>query len=160
MLYLNRCGFNGLYRHNSSGEFNAAFGKAPTNPTDRLITEELLVRASEALHGVEIACCGFADAVGEAAAGDFVYLDPPYVPITARSHTEYHSSGFGDGKQRELARVMWALRERGVSFVASNSDTETTREIYAGLDFTTISAPRTISATTSSRGSAREVLIQ
>lgn len=157
MYALNKLCFNGLYRENSKGAFNVPFGKRKIFPG---FTDEEFLEVSRLLSGVEIYNCDFEAAVSSAVAGDFVYFDPPYVPIDATAHfTSYSSSGFGIEDQQRLAGLMFELAERGVKALMSNSATELTKEIYAGLASETISAPRMVSAKGSSRKPVDELLI-
>lgn len=157
MFALNKLCFNGLYRENSKGAFNVPFGKKKIFPS---FTDDEFLEVSRLLTDIEIHNCDFEAAVGSSKAGDFVYFDPPYVPIDATAHfTSYSASGFGIEDQKRLAALMFELAERGVKALLSNSATELTREIYAGLNSDTISAPRMVSAKGSSRKPVDELLI-
>jgi DNA adenine methylase len=102
----------------------------------------------------------FEGTISHAIPGDFVYLDPPYIPIDATaSFTSYHADGFGLPDQERLAQKMLDLKEAGVKAMCSNSDTPLTREIYGSLNQKTIQAPRMVSAKASGRGSISELVI-
>lgn len=158
LLYvLNKLCFNGLYRENSRGLFNVPFGNKSRfpefNPTDFL-------EVSEKLSNTVIEVNDFESAVENARAGDFVYLDPPYIPIdVTSSFTSYSSGGFSLDDQRRLADLMEKLRERGVNALLSNSSTAVTAEIYKSMKQVKIYAPRMVSAKTSGRGAIEELLI-
>jgi len=156
-IYVNRAGFNGLYRVNRAGRFNVPFGRY-TNPT---ICDAPTLRAcSEALQGVELRVSDFA-ALG-AVAGDFVYFDPPYVPLSATSSfTGYASGGFGLDDQRRLRGVARSLAERGVHVLLSNSSSPLVRDLYGGPPFVIeeVNATRAINSKTEGRGAVKEVLI-
>ena len=154
---LNKLCFNGLYRENLKGKFNVPFGQKTRFPS---LSEDDFVTASRRLLGVELQCSDFEQAVLNAQPGDFVYFDPPYVPINATANfTSYSSEGFGIEAQRRLAELMRTLRQKGVNAMLSNSATEVTSQIYSGLRQVTISAPRMVSAKASGRGRIDELLI-
>lgn len=158
MIYLNRTCFNGLYRVNSSGRFNVPWGKL-ANP--EVCNSELLRSNSARLAGTEIRELGFAEAVADAQAGDFVYLDPPYIPLSpTASFSRYATGDFRRPEQEALAATIAELMGRGVRVMLSNSDTALTRAIYdiAGLELYSISVARSIAAKGSSRSRVGEVL--
>ena len=157
-IFLNRTCFNGLYRVNQRGLFNVPFGKYD-NPT--LCPTDRLRAAAKALEGVSIAQGDFEAAVAEAKRGDFVYFDPPYVPLTpTASFTNYTSSSFGVEAQRRLAQVFTDLGKRGVRCLLSNSDTPLVRELYAGHHIDGVLAPRAISRDGEGRKAVGEVLVR
>ena len=156
-IYLNRTCFNGLWRVNSSGDFNVPFGKLDT-PT---IFDPLNISAlSELLHRSTITNIGFAGAVESARPKDLVYMDPPYMPLTqTASFSAYARDGFGILDHYALAGVIRGLTIRGVKVILSNSDTPETREIFGSvLDLHMISVARSISANASSRGNVGELI--
>jgi DNA adenine methylase len=154
---LNKLCFNGLYRENSKGAFNVPFGQKRQFPA---LAESDFLEASSALGGRVIELADFEKTVSNAVSGDFVYFDPPYVPLTASaSFTSYSSEGFGIEAQKRLASTMQDLQSRGVRAMLSNSATELTAEIYSGLRQESISAPRMVSAKASGRGQVDEFLI-
>lgn len=158
LLYsINKLCFNGLYRENSKGFFNVPFGQKKTFPA---LEEEEFELASELLANASILNLDFEGTISHATEGDFVYLDPPYIPIDATaSFTSYHAEGFGLPDQDRLAKKMLELKEAGIKAMCSNSDTLLTREIYGGLNQKTIQAPRMVSAKASGRGSISELVI-
>ena len=158
LLYsLNKLCFNGLYRENSKGGFNVPFGQKKNFPP--LIREDF-EEVSRLLEHTEILNSDFEGTIARAKAGDFVYLDPPYIPIDiTASFTSYHSEGFGVVDQQRLAEAMIELGKSGIKAMCSNSDTSLTREIYSQLNVTTIQAPRMVSAKASGRGSVSELVI-
>jgi DNA adenine methylase len=156
-IYLNRTGFNGLYRVNKKGQFNVPFGRY-TNPT--ICDEEGLRRAHDALQGVILASKDFAACVEGAKEGDFVYFDPPYLPVSKTSNfVSYTSGGFGISDHRRLAETMRSLRERGVKALLSNSDTHQIREIFQDFTVDSVKAPRAINSDGARRGLVGELLI-
>lgn len=154
---LNKLSFNGLYRENSKGLFNVPFGQKTAMQVYSFNTFQ---EASDILQSAELHTEDFEQAIMSAQDGDFVYFDPPYVPMTpTASFTAYTSQGFGKIAQERLAKSMRELAKRGVRALLSNSNTQATREIYKGLRFETILAPRRVSAKTSGRGTVEELLI-
>lgn len=158
MYCLNKLCFNGLYRENSKGAFNVPFGKKTRFPE---FDVQNFLDVSAALQEVEILQSDFEETVSSAVAGDFVYFDPPYIPVDATSNfTAYSSSGFGPIEQKRLATLMFQLAERGIKAVLSNSATPITEETFKGLQQEIISAPRMVSAKSSGRGEVQELLIR
>lgn len=157
-LFLNKAGFNGMYRENARGDFNIPFGKRAVL---NLLDDGNLISVSELLKEVQILNDDFSQAVEKTAkAGDLVYFDPPYVPLTVTAaFTGYTKEGFDPEMQQNLARVAKQLTERGVNVAISNSSHETVRELY-GPDFESfpLMATRMLAAKTSSRAAVTELL--
>lgn len=155
---LNKLSFNGLYRENKAGLHNVPFNGRQRFPfPERVHFKEVQSRLSSA----RLLSGDFEEASESAVAGDFVYFDPPYVPVSeTASFTSYSKVGFGKSEQIRLAELMRALKKRGVYAMTSNSDTAITRDIYLGLDFEEILAPRAISAKASTRGPSKELVIR
>jgi len=159
LIYLNRCGYNGLYRVNSKGQFNVPFGRY-RRP---LICDEPRLRAAAAaLKNVEIVCDDFATTLKRVRPGDFAYLDPPYVPLSATaSFTAYAARDFGRDDQERLAAVLRALASREIPALLSNSDCRTTRELYRGFDsIQRVPARRAINSVGHARGPVDEILVR
>jgi len=158
-IYCNRTCFNGLYRENSSGQFNVPFGQY-TNPI--ICDEPNLRAASYALKGVGLHVEPFEKVLGRAKKGDFVYFDPPYAPISDTSDfTGFSKEGFGDEDQKRLRDVALALKARGVAVVVSNSSADIIRKLYGRREFTIreIKAARAINSVGDKRGAVTELLI-
>lgn len=154
---LNKLCFNGLYRENAKGGFNVPFGQKTKFPE---VNIEDFEKASELLGRTQVLNLDFEESVKDAQAGDFVYFDPPYIPVDATSSfTSYVAGGFGLESQSRLAKTLKDLELKGVRGLLSNSDTPLTREIYKGFRLTQIVAPRMVSAKSSGRGNAPELLI-
>ena len=154
---MNKLCFNGLYRENSRGEFNVPFGQKKSL---HIMDLDDLRAFSKLLSTVDILNQDFEVAVKNAKPGDFVYFDPPYVPINETANfTSYSSQGFGKKDQERLAKVMFDLQIQGVASMCSNSDTPLTREIFARFRLETIQAPRMVSAKASGRGTVTELVI-
>jgi DNA adenine methylase len=159
VIYLNKTGFNGLYRENRSGRFNVPFGRY-ANPT---ICDAPNLRAvSKALQGVSIEVRDFRSVLERAVPGDFVYFDPPYVPLSSTaSFTAYsRGGGFGPEEQRALRDVFAELAARGVHVLLSNSDVPIVRELYRGFRIEQVWARRPINSNPDARGAVAEVLVR
>lgn len=157
MIYLNKTCFNGLYRENLKGHFNVPMGryKSPS-----IFDPKNLRAVSSLLQDVEIVPSGFTDVLSRAEAGDLVFFDPPYVPISeTSSFTTYSKDGFGSEQQRRLADVFRELAERGCYVMLSNSDCPFVRELYADWRTVQVSASRNINSRASKRGAVSEVLV-
>jgi DNA adenine methylase len=156
-IYLNKTCFNGLWRVNRSGRFNVPFGRY-RNPT--FCDPALLIRASQALRGVEILRAPFEIALQRASPGDFVYLDPPYDPTSeTASFTSYTPDPFRWEDQKRLGAACVALDRRGVRFLLSNSATPRIRHLYRGFEQRVVRAPRHISCKGVGRGRVEELLV-
>jgi len=158
MIYLNKTGFNGLYRVNRSGGFNVPFGRY-SNPN--ICDAENLRAASERLQGVEILHSDFRSVEDRCVEGDFVYFDPPYVPASSTaSFTAYTKNGFDLDDQAELRDLAWRLKERGVTVLLSNSSVPEVHALYAeGFERIEIFANRAINRDAAKRGKVAEALI-
>ena len=159
-IFLNRTGFNGLYRVNKSGQFNVPFGRY-NNPV--ICDEDNLRRVSDALQDVTITHHDYKNVLKAAKSGDFIYLDPPYYPINATSSfTSYTAEGFLEKEQTELRDTFVKLHKKGCFVMLSNSDTPFINDLYSGLDGITINkitAGRAINSKASGRGKITEVLV-
>lgn len=158
-IYLNRTGFNGMYRVNSHGEFNVPFGKY-TNPI--ICDEENLRRVSKALQEVSIKQQDYKTVLKKAKKGDFVYFDPPYYPISkTASFTSYTAEVFLENEQTELRDTFVELHKRGCFVMLSNSDTSFINKLYSSIKGVTVSkvaAGRAINSNAAKRGKISEVL--
>jgi DNA adenine methylase len=156
-IFLNKTCFNGLCRVNSEGQFNVPFGMYK-NP--KIVDEENLRACSQALKGREICALGFAEALELPKNGDFVYLDPPYIPLSVTSSfVSYAADGFDMGMQMALRDACRGLHQRGVQFMLTNSDTPLTRELYAEFEVESVPSPRSISADGTKRKPAKDVIV-
>jgi DNA adenine methylase len=162
IIYLNKTCYNGLFRVNSQGQFNVPFGKY-ANP---VIVDEIVIRAVSRYFNeahVQISNDDFELALSGAGRGDFVYLDPPYDPLSdTSSFTGYNLNSFGRDEQRRLHRVCDELTRRGCKVLLSNSATDFIRELYSDASRYTIvevEANRNINSVGTSRGKISELLI-
>lgn len=157
MYCLNKLCFNGLYRENSKGDFNVPFGQKKNLPVP---SREDFKKAAIALAGAAIENKDFTDATERARKGDLVYFDPPYVPLNiTASFTSYQADGFSIEDQKRLSNLMSEMKNKGIFAVCSNSSTEVTRDIYQDHNQFEIEAPRMVSATSSGRGTVKELVI-
>jgi len=158
-IYLNRSGYNGLYRVNRRNRFNVPFGRYK-NP--KICNEAMLRASSLALRSAELVIADFETAVAEAKRRDFVYFDPPYAPLSATSSfTSYTADGFGYDQQTRLRDVARRLKARGVSVLLSNSSAPLVRDLYSdGFDLTEVLATRAVNSKASGRGAVAELLIR
>ena len=159
LIYLNKTGYNGLYRVNASGEFNVPFGtyRSPT-----IIHPARIHRASEVLRRIDVLNEDFTYVERLAEERDVCYLDPPYHPASrTASFTDYAAGGFGEGDQERLRDLCLRLDDKGVAFVQSNSDTGFVRELYSPTRFSLISlrTSRMLSSKVSSRARGYDLLI-
>ena len=159
MIYLNKTGFNGLYRVNKKGGFNVPMGRYK-NPN--ICDEKNLRSCSNILTGVTIRHEGFDAVLERDGQGDFVYFDPPYVPVSATSSfTAYTADGFTLADQERLRDIATALKERGVSVMLSNADHPRVRKLYTpGFRKHSIQVGRAINSAAKRRGSVAELIIR
>lgn len=164
LLYLNKTCFNGLFRVNAAGEFNTPFGRY-ANPN---IVDETTLRAVHRYlkcNDVTLMSGDFEAAVAQLPRGAFVYLDPPYDPVSETSNfTGYSRGGFGREQQQRLRRCCDDLTRRGIRFLLSNSATDFIRELYADYGrrygMQTVQARRAVNAVADRRGPIDEILVK
>lgn len=150
-LYLNKAGFNGLWRVNGANEFNVSWGKhAAYNPD-----VEGLRAAGAALVRADLRLGDYRDTISDAGPGDFVYCDPPY----DETWTGYTAGGTGAVFQVQLAAAVRALAARGVRVMVSNADTPRVRELYSGLRIDVVKCRRSINSDGNGRGAVDEVIV-
>ncbi len=159
-IFLNRTGFNGMYRVNKNGQFNVPFGLY-NNP---VICDEINLRlVSKNCKNVTIRHQDYRAVLRSANQGDFIYFDPPYYPISrTSSFTSYTSEGFLEKEQTELRDTFVELSRRGCFVMLSNSDTPLINELYSSLDgiaIHKIMAGRAINSKGSGRGKITELLV-
>jgi DNA adenine methylase len=157
LIYLNRYGFNGLWRVNNKGKFNVPFGRH----ADRtLACETSLMKFSALLSKVLILNADFETAVKSAKNGDFVYFDPPYMPVSKTANfTDYNSGGFGFEDQERLAKRFRKLSKKGVLLMLSNSKVEEIEELYSDYHIDTVEAKRYINCNGLRRNGTEEIIV-
>jgi DNA adenine methylase len=157
-IYLNKTCFNGLYRVNRRGEFNVPIGRY-ANPN--IADSETLLAASAALAQAQLRCTPFETLLSEVRPGDFVYMDPPYEPVSRTANfTSYAQDGFSQEKQTDLRNVFRELDRRGAKLMLSNSDVPFIRDLYRGFEIERVYAPRAVSCDAKSRGPVSEVVVR
>ena len=159
IIYLNKTCYNGLYRVNSAGQFNSPYGKYK-NP--QIVNSTTIHAMSNYLNKkqIQIKQGDYKDVLKGLRKGAFVYLDPPYMPISSSSSfTGYTEGGFNYEKQVELKKECDKLRDKGIFFLQSNSDCPEIRELYSDYTIKTVKAKRAINSKSDSRGEINEVLI-
>jgi DNA adenine methylase len=155
-IYLNKTCFNGVFRVNRLGEFNVPIGDY-TNP---VILDEAALRAcSEILQGVELRCSSFEELLPSLGAGDFVYVDPPYIDAFA----SYAAGNFDDDKHQLLAHRLAEATDRGVRVLVSNSNVPRAHHLYgwcknAGGNVELVSSSRSVNSDTTKRGAVLEMV--
>lgn len=163
-IFLNKTCFNGLYRVNRKGQFNVPMG-AYKNPT--ICDEENLRNIHKALQNVTIVCGDYSLSKSFIDKCTFVYIDPPYRPISETStFTSYNPDSFDDKEQIRLANFIDEINTSGAKIVLSNSDPKNVNpddtffdELYKAYSIKRVSAPRMINSKADSRGKINELLI-
>lgn len=152
MIYLNRAGYNGLYRVNRQGKFNVSWGKR-----DRVAVDAgNLFRVSSALRNAIISQGDFGNILDRAKPGDFAFIDPPYC---GDGFAQYTAVGFDDSDHRRLHSVCVELDRRNVLFVQTNADCGYVRELYGDFHVVPVRARRNINCDGGGRGTVGEVVI-
>jgi len=157
IIYLNRCCYNGLYRVNSKGYFNAPFGKYK-NP--KICNEENLKLVHKVLKDVKLMNISFELCLNYAKKDDFIYFDPPYVPISESANfTSYTKSSFKKEDQIKLFNVFKELDQKGCKLLLSNSYNEFILKLYKNYQINIVYAKRAINSNPDKRGEIKEILI-
>ena len=164
LIFLNKTCFNGLYRVNSKGLFNVPIGSYKKPP---ICDSENLRYISKLLQNVQINCGDYKDCADFIDGNTFVYIDPPYRPLTVTaSFTSYNENEFGDQQQIELSRFIDEISKKGARVVASNSDPKNSDanddffdNLYAKYRIDRVSAKRMINSKATGRGNVNELLI-
>ena len=160
-IALNKTCYNGLYRVNRNGIFNVPIGRYK-NPV--ICDETNLENVSCALRysKVKVQVGDYRKVLSIAEKGDFIYLDPPYHPISSTANfTGYTDYGFDDDDQSELAKIFVALNERKCKVLLSNSNTSFIRGLYSEFSdhIKEVSVSRAINCKASRRLGHKELLI-
>ena len=157
-IYLNKTCFNGVHRVNKSGEFNVPAGQYK-NP--RICDVEQLRQASVVLSKAHVQSGSFEYVLAVAQPGDFIYLDPPYDPVSATSNfTTYAQGGFDRNDQQRLRDTFGELDNRRCNLMLSNSDTPFIRKLYADFNIDTVQAGRSINSNGKKRGAVTELVVR
>ncbi|WP_336248595.1 DNA adenine methylase [Stomatohabitans albus] len=160
IYYLNKTCYNGLFRVNQLGQFNAPFGKYKnpnfTNPNILRAVSEYFNESN-----IEFKCVDFEEAIVGIRKGDFVYFDPPYDPISdSANFTGYAKGGFNRDEQIRLKILCDQLTEKGVKLLLSNASTEFILDLYRDYNIEFIKAKRAINSNGDERGEVDEVLVR
>lgn len=155
-LYINRFGYNGLYRINRSGQCNTPYGHPQSLPSFPAAAMQVF---ADRLQTAELHCGDFESVMSQALPGDLVYCDPPYAAQADKaSFTAYCEAGFKWEDQQRLANKARELASSGVTVVISNHATDATRALYCGARLHELTVRRSISATSAARGNALELV--
>ncbi|MBN1767873.1 MAG: DNA adenine methylase [Prolixibacteraceae bacterium] len=160
LIYLNKTCFNGLYRVNNAGEFNVPFGRYKK---PNIVNEPTLKAVSKFLNNsnIRISCEDYENVLEKADRDSFVYIDPPYHPISESSNfTGYVRGGWNANDQARLRDTCDKLNKRGVKFLLSNSSALLIKELYKDYNITNVKASRFVNSKASGRGQIDEVLIK
>lgn len=156
-IYLNKTAFNGLYRVNSKGKFNVPFGNYK-NPA--ICDEKNILAVHRALQKDEISCGDFEKVTRQAKKNDFVYFDPPYVPLNkTSSFTSYTKEDFTLKDQERLSKLFRKLDSKGCLVMLSNSYTPLILDLYNDFKINIVQATRMINCKANGRGKIKEVVI-
>lgn len=156
-IFLNKTGYNGMYRVNSSGKFNVPHGRYK-NPL--ILDDDNLRLVSSALKGAKLMNVDFEKAVAGAKKKDFVYFDPPYYPLNATANfTSYSKDDFGEKDQLRLVNLYKKLDKMGVKVMLSNSFTPFVKKQYKDFRQEVVKANRAINSKANKRGKIKELLI-
>lgn len=157
-VYLNKAGFNGLYRVNSKGQFNVPFGKK-----EKVNTYELdnVLEIHEYFNrtNIKITNLDFNLALEDVKENDFVYFDPPYDKLKSDTFTSYQKSDFTQDDQVRLFNLYDSLSKKGAFVMLSNHNTEFIRDLYKDYNITIVKANRMINSDPTKRGKIEEVII-
>lgn len=159
-IYLNKTCFNGLYRENRQGQFNVSYGKYK-NPN--FVNASGIRSMSQYFNSANIifSSIDFSLVLNNLPTGTFVYLDPPYDPISETANfTSYTRYGFTKEDHIRLRECCDALTARGIKFMLSNSDTDFIRSLYARYNITEVFAKRFINCNGNGRGAVKELIIR
>jgi DNA adenine methylase len=156
-IYMNKAGFNGIFRVNRDGRFNVPYGR---NSKTGICVPDVLRAAHGALGTTELRAGDYRTTLADVERGDFVYIDSPHAPRSrTSSFTAYTAGAFDDDAQRELADTARRLVARGVHVVLSNADTPFIRDIYRGFRTLAVKCPRAINSVATRRGDVDELII-
>jgi len=160
-ITLNRTGFNGLYRVNRKGEFNVPWGKYINLS---ICDSNNLRNVSHTLHSnkATIKACDYREMLLEnAREGDFIYLDPPYNPVSSTAYfTNYTYDGFSYNDQKKLAEIYKQLDEMKCNVMLTNSNTPLVRELYAPFVITEVNSKRVINCNAEKREGHTDLIIR
>ena len=143
-IYLNRAGYNGVFRVNLKGRYNVPYGHKR-----RVVLPALgyLLRLSEVLSTCRLFAADVSESIASARRGDFVYLDPPYPPLNGTAYFRHYTpSRFEDSDQVALAEAAVRLADRGCNVLITNAETPLIRRLYEGWTVSRVSANRHVTS--------------
>ena len=144
-IFLNKTGYGGMYRESSTGEFNIPYGKKKAKNTPTIYNRDNIINISRLIQRVHFIHSDFTDSLKNVKENDFVYLDPPYVPISQTANfTDYTEGGFDHDDQVRLRDMAQRLKDKGVHVYLSNSGAELVRELYKDWTIEEFSLKRTL----------------
>jgi DNA adenine methylase len=155
-IFLNKTGFNGLYRVNKKGEFNVPWGKKQeVKLYDKAVFDDIAILMSKVK-----SCVGDYGFIQNLRYENmFIYMDPPYMPEKDESFTSYTATGFSIEEQKRLLDTCNKLNDKGVKFMQSNSNSPIIKEMYSGYNIKEVEVMRLVGAKSESRGKTKEVII-
>lgn len=159
-IFLNKAGWNGMYRENAEGDFNIPFGKRIQLSC---FSEENILAIAENIKNMQFTSGDYKNAVVKAGKGDLIYFDPPYFPVSKTANfTAYQKEGFGEAEQKELFELAKELSKKGCFVAISNSSAPEAYELYGSdpsFHITEIPIARTIGSKSASRKKINEILV-
>lgn len=158
LIYLNKVGFNGMWRENKSGKFNVPYGKKDGKTIEQLVSFEQIALASSRLQNVDVFSGDFEVVTKYAKPDDFVFFDPPYID----TWDGYAKDGdsFTRDDQLRLRRVLDELNAKGTKFILTNSYNETTVELYKGFSQEEAQVSYTVGGKNASRAKRSEIIVR
>ena len=161
-IYLNKASFNGLYRVNKKGQFNASFGGESRIKNKTICDENRLRLVSELLKRNKVICGDYMNVLKEyAKPGDFIFLDPPYVPVSKYADfTRYTKEKFYMDDHINLAKEVQRLHELGCYIMLTNSDHPIVHELYKDFDIRIVNTRRSISSKAETRSNGKDVIVK
>ena len=155
-IYLNKVGFNGMWRENSYGKFNVPYGKGKAEKKiEELVSFDQIRSASERLQTVELVTGDFTNASSRAKEGDFVFFDPPYVDTWAA----YNSEAFDAKSHKRLRKELDRLDSLNIKFMLTNSYNDVTKELYKGFNQEEIFVSYVLGGKNASREKRSEIMV-
>lgn len=160
-IYLNKTAYNGLYRVNAKGQFNVPYGRYAK---PKILDVDNLRACSTFLKDVRISVSDFSKTLDRVSAFDFVYMDPPYAPVSETANfTSYTSIGFGESEQKRLKDFCMGLHEEGALFMLSNSSAPWVIDLYRkekNFVVEKVRARRSVNCKSEGRGEVEEIIVR
>lgn len=154
-LFLQRVGYNGVWRVNKNNQYNVSYGG---KTKDQLYDEDIILACSKKLEGSIISLDSYSDTFKKTEAGDRIYIDPPYVPVN-EGNFNYSKDGFSGEDQETIADQLNELDKKGVHFLLSNSHCPLTMDLYSKFNIKKIEARRSVGRNVNSRKVISEILV-